>query len=75
MSLDFGIGTIADIFHILGSLHFEIDRLKSLVTDGVMLVAVYFNILANNPSGPLDMVVSRDDKRSKTSSVQRLSSR
>ena len=60
----------------LGTLHFEIDRLKSLVTDGVILVAVNFNILADTPSGPLDLVVSRDDRRSKTSSsVQRFSSR
>ena len=76
MSLAFGIGTIVDFFHILGSLQFEIDRLKSLVTDGVILAAVNFNILADTPSGPLDLVVSRNDRRSKTSSsVQRLSSR
>lgn len=73
----FGIGMIADFFHIRGSRHFKIDRLKSFVTDGVMLVAVNFNILADTPSGPLDLVVSRDDRRSKTSSsssVQRMSS-
>ena len=51
------------------------ERLKSLVTDETMLVAVNFNILADNPSGPLDLDVSRDERRSKTSSsVQRYSS-
>ena len=40
-----------------------------------MLVAVDFSILADNPSGPLALVVSRDARRSKTSSsVQRSSS-
>ena len=74
-SEDFGIGTIADFFHIFGSWHLEIERLKSLVTDETMLVAVNFNILADNPSGPLNLDVSRDERRSKTSSsVQRYSS-
>ena len=40
-----------------------------------MLVAVDFSILADNPSGPLTLVVSRDARKSKTSSsVQRSSS-
>ena len=39
------------------------DFLKSLVTLGAMLEAVYFSILAEIPSGPLDFDMSRDFKR------------
>ena len=75
MSAAFGIGTIVDLFHIICSRQRERDRLKSLVTDGVMLVAVNFSILADIPSGPLDLLVSKDERRSNTSSsVQRYSS-
>ena len=50
--------------------------IEQLVTEGVMLVAVYFSILAEIPSGPLDLDTSEDANRSKTSSsVQRKSVR
>ena len=45
----------------------EIDRLNSLVREGAILGAVHFNILADNPSGPLAFVVSRAAKKSYTS--------
>ena len=36
-----------------------IDKLNNQVIDGVMLIAVCFNILTEIPSGPLDFEVSR----------------
>ena len=52
----------------------EIDRLNSLVREGVLLGAVHFNILADNPSGPLAFVVSRAAKKSYTSSSEQRNS-
>ena len=54
----FGIGTILlTFFHLLGNLHFAIDRLKRLVTAGVILIAVCLIILAEIPSGPLAFIM------------------
>ncbi len=47
----------------------EIDRLNSLVRGGAILGAVHFNILADNPSGPLTFVVSRAAKKLHTPPV------
>ena len=43
------------------------ERLNNLVIDGVILSAVYFNILAEMPSWPLALDTSRDASRSYTS--------
>ena len=60
--LELGLSLI--FFHMLGIWHLETDMLKSLVTEQVMLVAVDFNILADISSGPLALLVSKDDRRS-----------
>jgi hypothetical protein len=53
----------------------EIDRLNNFVREGEIEEAVYFNILADIPSGPLAFVVSRAANKSHTSdSEQRNSS-
>ena len=49
---------------------FLIDKLKSKVIDGAMLVAVFFDIFAEIPSGPLDFDMSMWLRSSHTSSVQ-----
>ena len=56
--LDLGTGTILAIFHMVGKQADAIDRLNSLVTDGAILEATAFSILAEIPSGPLDSAVS-----------------
>ena len=66
----FGTGTITDFSKIDGTQAMIIDWLNSLVTEGVMLVAVNFSILAKIPSGPVDLDTSRVAKRSKTSSSE-----
>ena len=52
------------------------DKLKSCVTEGVMLTAVYLSILAEIPSGPLDLETSKPVRSSHNivSSLQRISS-
>jgi len=55
---DLVTGTILAIFHTVGKQADAIDRLNSLVTDGAILEATAFSILAEIPSGPLDLAVS-----------------
>jgi len=55
---DLGTGTILAIFHMVGKQADAIDRLNSLVTDGAILEATALSILAEIPSGPLDLAVS-----------------
>ena len=47
------MGTNTDLFHSVGTCPSLIDRLKSLVTDGAMLVAVCLSIIADTSSGPV----------------------
>ena len=47
---DLGTGTILAIFHMVGKQADAIDRLNSLVTDGAILEATAFSILAEIPS-------------------------
>jgi hypothetical protein len=61
--LGMGIIIILACFHCEESLPEVIDRLKSLVTIGVMEVAVYFNIFAEIPSGPLALVTSNEERK------------
>jgi len=46
------------IFHMVGKQTDSMDRLDSFVVDGTILGATAFNILAEVPSGTLDLVVS-----------------
>ena len=73
--LSFGTGTTEDVFHAVGSLPERIVVFMSFVILGTMLVAVCFSMIADMPSGLLDLVASRDNNISKTtSSVHRNSS-
>ena len=56
----FGIGTTRDSFHFSGTLPNLRDRLKREVTEGAMLAAVAFSILADTSSGPLDFDTSKE---------------
>ena len=70
-----GIGTTRDVFQLDGNEQLVIERLKSLTSTGARLHATPLSILAEIPSGPLDLVVLSASRRSKTSSsVQRSSS-
>ena len=74
MPLD--IGTIDAIFQGEGIEPVVIDKLKSLVTEGAMAAAVYFNICADIIvlSGPEFLSTFNDNRKSYTSSsVQRYS--
>ena len=62
------MGTTEDSFHLLGSLPDIIDLLNNLVICGAMLYTVDLSIVAEIPSDPLALVVSSDNRRSKTSS-------
>ena len=70
-----GIGTTLEDFQLEGTEQLVIDRLKSLTRTGAILLATPFNIFAEIPLGPLDLVVSRLDKRSRTSSSEQRRSR
>ena len=63
------MGTTTDLFHSVGTCPSLIDRLKSLVTDGAMLVAVCLSIIADTSSGPVALDTSRFLRRCSTSSV------
>ena len=64
------IGSMEDVFHTLGNLPEQIDVFTSFTIPRAMLTAVCFSIVANIPSGPLDLVVSSDNNISRmTSSV------
>ena len=64
-----------DFFQREGKVPVLTERLKILVRDGEICIAVSFSILAEMPSDPLAFVTSRDIKNSLTSvSVHRMSS-
>ena len=56
----FGIWTTEDSFHSDGRQLHLMEQLKSSVTEGAMVAVVFFSIRAEMPSGPVDLVVSRD---------------
>ena len=73
---DFGIGVIMDSFHLSGILPIRMERLNSLVTDGAILAAVYFNIWGEVLSGPQALDTSRPlSSCSNSETVQHISSR
>ena len=61
------MGTTDDFFHANGRVPVIKERLKSLVSEGVMLYAVFFSILADIPSRPVALVGSKATNRSHTS--------
>ena len=64
-----------DLFQSEGNDPVLMDRLKIFVSDGEICSAVSLNILAEIPSGPLALAISRVIKSSVTSdSVHRISS-
>ena len=63
-SLDLGIGVIWAFFQSEGSSPTLIEMLNSLVTAGVILCPVSFNIFADKPSWPLALETSNLDKYS-----------
>ena len=65
--LGLGIGVTRASIHSFGNLPDLINMLKSFVTAGVMLPTVALSILADIPSGPLDIVISMLDVRVITS--------
>ena len=71
----FGMGVILDIFYSSGSSPSEIDVLNSLVTASVILRAVFWSMIAEIASSPLDLVVSSERRRVYTSSEHRMLSR
>ena len=56
---DFGIGTIRALFQESGKIPVDNDKLNSLVSDEEIDPATDFNILADTPSGPVNLEVSR----------------
>ena len=68
------MGTNIDLFHSVGTCPSLIDRLKSLVTDRAMLVAVCLSIIADMSSGPVALDTPRFLRRCSTSSVVQKSS-
>ena len=65
------IATILEDFHEIGKRPELIERLKSLVTDGAILGATIFSILAGISSGPVDFVACSVSRRYQTSSTVR----
>ena len=57
-SPDLCIGITLDIFHSWGMTPLEIDMLNNSHRDGAIDVAVFFNINADTPSGPMAFEVS-----------------
>ena len=64
----FGTGATLATFHSLGNLPVEIDKLIRVESGKAILIAVLFNIFADIPSLPDDLVVSRVDNSSNTES-------
>ena len=64
----FRIGVILANFHSYGTCPVESERLMSFESGSAMLQAVCFNILADTPSHPVDLLVSRVISRSYTDS-------
>ena len=68
------MGTTFAYFHWLGNVCWWRDKLKSSVTEGVMVLAVSFSIRADIPSGPVAFALSSCLSIWHTSSsVQRIS--
>ena len=68
------MGTIADVFHSVGTLPSFIDILNRIVTPLTIEGAVALSMIAEIPSGPFALVVSSESNKSNTSSsVQRSS--
>ena len=69
------MGTIADVFHSVGTLPSFINiLLNRIVTPLTIEGAVALSMIAEIPSGPFALVVSSDSNKSNTSSsVQRSS--
>ena len=55
-----GMETTEEIFQQEGGRQYLIEKLNNLVTEGVIASAVYFNMQAYIPSGPLAFFVSRE---------------
>ena len=66
-SPDLCIGITLDIFHSWGMTPPEIDMLNNSHRDGAIDVAVFFNINADTPSGPVAFEVSSNRKISSIS--------
>ena len=56
--MDFGIGTIPAVFHSLGNLPFDNERVNNLASGSAMLSAVALSINAERLPGPLVLLVS-----------------
>ena len=75
MSVDLGIGTTLASFHESGKQPEVSDKLNRRARLGAIDEAVAFSILASISSGPVDLLQSRLESSSKTSSsVHRSSS-
>ena len=57
------MGTILEVFHRRGKVPVFIEKLKSSVTEGVMLQATNFSSLAGIRSGPVDLLGSNVTSR------------
>ena len=53
---DLGIGTIRALFQELGTTPEDSDKLKGLVREEEIEPATDFNIMADMPSGPIDLI-------------------
>ena len=53
---DLGIGTIRALFQKLGTTPEDSDKLKGLVREEEIELAIDFNIMADMPSGPVDLI-------------------
>jgi len=66
---DLGIEATRDCFHSVGTFPDGMAKLNNNVTDGAMLVAVHFSIVAETTSGPIALDLSRVRRKCSTSSV------
>ena len=60
LAVPLGIGLTVEIFHSVGSSPFVSERLKMMVIPLTVEWAVFFNMLADIPSGPFALVISRE---------------
>lgn len=63
-----GTTRLSDNYHMSGTVPSNNAWLKRAVINGVIEQAVFWNIQADTPSKPVALVVSRANRRSKTSS-------
>ena len=63
-----GMGTTEETFQLEGGRQQQMEKLKSLVTEGAITSAVDFNMRADTPSDPLAFDVSIDLSKLHTSS-------